>query len=293
MPELAEVEYFRRQWAAAIGHRVIKVALHSRKRIFRGTNARALQRELTGARLLSSAARGKRMLFRFSNENWLGLHLGMTGRMEVTPPDFRPQKHDHLVLFQRERTLLFRDSRQFGRVQFHHGKMPPSWWNDTVPEIASLKFTRRFFDGFLDRHGKAPIKAVLLMQSGFSGIGNWMADEILWRAKILPAGRARELNETERAQLFRATKFVARESLRIIGLNDSELPRGWFIHERWRASGKCPRHRTILRRETIGGRTTAWCPKCQPGHPEPRRRRGTSRGSKTVEVSRGPSLRSG
>ena len=68
MPELAEVEYFRRQWNAGIGNRVIKIAQHADKRVFRGTDTRALRRELAGARLLTSEARGKRMLFRFSNE---------------------------------------------------------------------------------------------------------------------------------------------------------------------------------------------------------------------------------
>ncbi len=263
MPELAEVEYFRRRWDAGIGHRVTRIAFHARKRVFRGTNTRSLKRELTGSRLVSSTARGKRMLFRFSNENWLGLHLGMTGKMEVAPADFRPRKHDHLVLYQDERALVFRDSRQFGRVQFHHGAKSPAWWNEVVPEIASRAFTRKFFDDFLDRHGRAPIKAVLLMQSGFSGIGNWMADEVLWRAKVLPSKRTQELNETERTRLFRATRFVARESLRYMGPDDSDLPRGWLIHERWQSSGKCPRHGTTLRRERIGGRMTAWCPKCQ------------------------------
>jgi formamidopyrimidine-DNA glycosylase len=269
MPELAEVEYFRRQWDVGAGDRVVRVALHARNRVFRSTNTRALRSHLTGARLLGSEARGKRMLFRFSNHNatpaqsWLGLHLGMTGRMEVAPSDFRPQKHDHLALFQNERALVFRDSRQFGRVQFHHGPNSPAWWIDSIPEIASRAFTRKFFDEFLDRHGRAPIKAVLLMQSGFSGIGNWMADEILWRAKVFPAKRTGELKETERAHLFRATKFVARESLRIIGPDDSALPRSWLIHERWREGGKCPRHRIPLRRARIGGRTSAWCPRCQ------------------------------
>ena len=263
MPELAEVEYFRRQWDAGIGYRILKVALHSSKRVFRGTNTRALREELVGARMLISEARGKRMLFRFSNENWLGLHLGMSGRMQTAVTDFRPQKHDHLVLYQRGRALVFTDARQFGRVQFHHGKDGPGWWENGVPEIVSEKFDRRFLDRFLNRHRKAPVKAVILMQSGFSGIGNWMGDEILWRARILPSKRAGRLNAGTRDQLFRATKFVARESLRIIGPDDSKLPRSWLIHERWRDVGKCPRHRTLLRRATIGGRTTAWCPTCQ------------------------------
>jgi formamidopyrimidine-DNA glycosylase len=263
MPELAEVEYFRRRWNAGIGHRVTRIGLHARKRVFRGTDTRALCQQLTGARLLSSEARGKRMLFRFSNENWLGLHLGMSGRMKTATPSFRPQKHDHLVLYQRGRALVFTDARQFGRVQFHHAKEAPAWWKNGVPEIISKKFDRAFLNRFLERHRKAPIKAVILMQAGFSGIGNWMADEILWRARILPSKRAGRLNGEERDQLFRATKFVARESLRIIGPDDSKLPRNWLIHQRWSADGKCPRHKTLLRRATIGGRTTAWCPRCQ------------------------------
>src|SRR5437868_3893056 len=217
MPELAEVEYFRRQWSAGIGNRVIKIAQHADKRVFRGTDTRTLRRELAGARFLTSEARGKRMLFQFSNQNWLGLHLGMSGKMQTAHPHFRPQKHDHLVLYQRERALVFTDARQFGRVRFYHGRDEPLWWKSGGPEIVSRKFSRAFLDRFLLRHRKAPIKAVLLMQSGFSGIGNWMADEILWRAKILPSKRASKLRAEEREQLFQASKFVARESLRIIG----------------------------------------------------------------------------
>jgi formamidopyrimidine-DNA glycosylase len=263
MPELAEVEYYRRQWDAGIGHCVTRAALHAEKRVFRGSDPRELQRRLKGSRLRQSEARGKQMLFCFSGHNWLGLHLGMTGKLSIAAPDFRPGKHDHLVLYQSGRALVFRDSRQFGRVRFHHGKTPPNWWSEIIPEIVSAQFNRKFFEGFLTRHGKASIKAVLLLQSGFSGIGNWMADEILWRAKVPPAKRTGELSARERARILRQTRFVARESLRIMSRDLSDPPRGWLIHERWRASGKCPRDGMTLRRARIGGRTTAWCPKCQ------------------------------
>ena len=263
MPELAEVEYFRRQWDIGIGHRVLKMSLHPRKHLFRGTDTAALRRSLFGVRLLRSEARGKRMLFFFSDDNWLGLHLGMTGKLRVESANFRPAKHDHLVLYQRDRALVFTDSRQFGRVQFHHGKDEPVWWNSAIPEIASASFRRAFFEAFLNRHGKAPIKAVLLMQPGFSGIGNWMADEILWRAKVLPSKITRSLSPKERAAVFRATRFVARESLRLMAPDLSDPPKNWLIHERWRSGGKCPRDDTVLRRARIGGRTTAWCPRCQ------------------------------
>jgi formamidopyrimidine-DNA glycosylase len=263
MPELAEVEWYRKQWNTGLGEKIVDLKLHARKRAFRGTNTTELERRLSGERFLSSYARGKRMLFKFSSDNWLGIHLGMTGTLRVEPPKFRAGKHDHLVLFQEKRALVFRDSRQFGRVRFHHSRDEPDWWKTNVPEIISTKFNRQFVDRFLDRHKKAPIKAVLLLQNGFSGIGNWMADEILWRAKILPSRSAGKLRDAERASVFRAAKFIAKKSLQTLGRDYSDPPGSWLIHQRWKRSGVCPHHHTALRRATIGGRTTAWCPSCQ------------------------------
>ena len=262
MPELAEVEYYRRKWDAGLGGKILAVQLHAQKRVFRGTDPRELRLELIGTRLRQSVARGKQMLFRFSGDNFLGLHLGMSGTLRIEPPNYRAQKHDHLVLRQRERTLVFRDPRQFGRVRFHHGKTDAPWWS-TTPEIMSKRFDNKYVADFLQRHGRAPIKAVVLLQAGFPGIGNWMADEILWRAKILPSQPAGKLLPNERSALRRATRFVSREALRIIGYDNSDLPDSWLIHQRWKPDGVCPRHHTRLQRATIGGRTTAWCPRCQ------------------------------
>jgi len=263
MPELAEVEWFRKQWDAGRGEEVVELSVHARNRVFRGNDVRELQRSLIGAKLLSSHTRGKRMLFKFSGEVWLGIHLGMTGKIRVEPANYRPGEHDHLVLFQRERALVFTDSRQFGRVRFHHGTDEPDWWKSDAPEINSGEFDQKFVDQFLDRHREAPVKAALLMQNGFPGIGNWMADEILWRAKVLPSKRIRKLSAHEHAELFRATKFVVRRSLETLGTDFSDPPRNWLIHQKWKRDGVCPIHRTPLRHATVAGRTTAWCPRCQ------------------------------
>jgi formamidopyrimidine-DNA glycosylase len=263
MPELAEVEWFRKQWDAGLGQEVVDLSLHARNRVLRGANARELRQKLIGEKLSSSHARGKRMLFKFSGDNFLGIHLGMTGRIHFESAHYRPAKHDHLVLFQRERSLVFTDSRQFGRVRFHHGRDEPDWWKSPAPEIISPEFDQKFMDQFLDRHRKAPIKAALLMQNGFPGIGNWMADEILWRAKVLPSKRIRRLTARDRSALFRATKFVVRRSLETLGKDFSDPPKNWLIHQKWKRDGICPIHRASLRHATVAGRTTAWCPKCQ------------------------------
>jgi formamidopyrimidine-DNA glycosylase len=263
VPELAEVEWYRKRWNAGLGDKVVALQLHTSKRVFRGSNTRELRRNLIGQTLLNSQARGKRMLFRFCNDNHLGIHLGMTGTLRVEPADFQAGKHDHLVLRQERRALVYRDSRQFGRIRFHHGAETPVWWNTTVPEIVSREFDLKFVNRFLDRHHKAPIKAVLLLQDGFSGVGNWMADEILWRAKVLPSQPAGKLNAKKTKDLFRQSKFVVTKSLQTLGHDFSDPPGNWLIHQRWKTGGVCPIHRTRLRRANIGGRTTAWCPVCQ------------------------------
>jgi len=79
MPELAEVEFYRRKWEAGVDEIVLRVHLNGTRRLFRGTDTHAAARALTSAKLCSSAAHGKQMLFRFSRDGWLGIHLGMTG----------------------------------------------------------------------------------------------------------------------------------------------------------------------------------------------------------------------
>ncbi len=263
MPELAEVEYYRKIWDPGVGDTVTAVQLHGEKRIFRGSDVPALKRRIVRQKLLRSEARGKQMLFTFSNGNYLGIHLGMSGQLRVERDGFRAEKHDHLVLQQRVRALVFRDARLFGRVRFSQGNEPPDWWEAIAPAIASPQWKRTALAKFLQRHGRAPIKAVLLSQEGFPGVGNWMADEILWRARIAPRTRAGKIGASRIAALYRSTRFVARAALEIIGTDWSDPPRTWLLHERWKAGGKCPRHGTTLRRATIGGRTTAWCAQCQ------------------------------
>jgi len=263
MPELAEVEFNRKQWDPALGERVLRVHLRADKRIFLGTDGPALAAGLGKAVYLASEARGKQMLFRFSKGTWLAIHLGMTGRLRVEGRDYRPGRHDHLVLFLARRSLVFGDPRQFGRVRFHTGRAVPDWWKRLPPPVTGPHFTLAGMTAFLQRHRRLPIKAALLLQEGFPGIGNWMADEILWRTGLHPRNPAGRLRPRELGALWRAVRWVSRLALATVGADYTDLPRGWLFHERWSADGKCPRHRQPLERDQIGGRTTAWCARCQ------------------------------
>ncbi|WP_438482077.1 Fpg/Nei family DNA glycosylase [Oleiharenicola lentus] len=268
MPELAEVEFFRKRWSIGHGAKVLEVKLHAEKKVFRGANAALLKKHLTGAKLVTSETAAKQMLFLFSGESWLGVHLGMSGELRVEASDYAQQKHDHLILVQKDRQLVFNDPRMFGAILFHHGKDAPAWWTRIAPAILSKAFTVEAVATFLKRRGRTPIKAVLLMQERFPGIGNWMADEVLWRSAIHPKRLAASLTTVEIKTLHRECRTVCRIALDTIAGKGAYLPpdlnhhipKSWLFWHRWEDGGLCPRTKKPLTREEVGGRTTCWSP---------------------------------
>ena len=187
MPELAEVEFTRKRWNVGFGKEIEAVSIHSNARIFRGCDINELKRKLVGAVLTYSESHGKQMLFQFRGRGYLGIHLGMTGDLLVETERYKGGKHDHLVLKQKRQMLVLNDPRLFGRVRFSPGSEIPDWWSMLPPRIDSQEFTPAVVRSFLKRRKGSPLKAILLIQEAFPGIGNWMADEILWRARIHPA----------------------------------------------------------------------------------------------------------
>ena len=263
MPELAEVEYYRKQWDDGLRKKVTHVELHAGKRIFRGVDEKRLAAALKGATYLDSEAQAKLMCFRFSGGVWLGIHLGMTGDLRVEPKDFVPGKHDHLVLFQSARALVFSDPRQFGRVHFHEGRDVPAWWAKLPPAVTSPEFTLELVTTFLKRRARLAVKAALLIQEAFPGVGNWMADEILWRARIDPRVLCGKLSAKQVHAIWHEAREVCRIALETVGQGSADPPEDWLFHQRWTSKGTCPRDGLQLKTATIGGRTTRWCPRCQ------------------------------
>jgi formamidopyrimidine-DNA glycosylase len=260
MPELGEVDYFRRRWDAALGEKVDRIALRAAARPFTGTDVASLEKSLPGKALRSSESAGKQMLFRFGTDAWLGLHLGMSGELSIHAPSFAPGPHDKLVLYTRKHALVYNDPRMFGRVRFALGPKAPEWWSSIAPALTSREFSPKALAAFLQRRRRTPIKSVLLMQERFPGIGNWMADEILWRAALHPKRLAGSLGPAEIKSLWRECRWVARQALRIVGKEHGKIPASWLFRHRWRKGGRCPRTGAVLRREQIGGRTTCWSP---------------------------------
>ncbi|MDB4419203.1 Fpg/Nei family DNA glycosylase [bacterium] len=272
MPELAEVELARRQWAAFHGKTILDAKTHPKARIYRDCPAPAL-RILKGMKLLSSKAHGKRMLFTFAPELHLEVHLGMSGKLSTAPAEHEIAKHDHLILRTKKAALIFNDYRMFGRVMLHDVADP---WAKLPPQPQDLKFTVSYLQKKLTRHARKPIKGLLLDQAACPGIGNWMADEICWKLGLHPAVLCGELDA---AKVRKATRFVTLGALKHVADKNETAstdgfgpgsyvsnvpPKNWLFQHRWKKGGSCPKCKTELDRGTIATRTTAWCPTCQP-----------------------------
>jgi formamidopyrimidine-DNA glycosylase len=262
MPELAEVVYFAHRWDAGRGQRIVRVHAHARSRVFRGGNANLLGKALADKKYLRPFTHGKNMLFQFSGGVWLGGHLGMTGELQAASPNHSPQKHEHLVLFTAAAALVYRDPRMFGRWRLDRGAEPPSWWRALPPEIMSREFSADYLAKILRRRAGTPLKVLLLEQSVFPGIGNWMADEVLWQMRIHPSTPA---GAGEAAALRKTLRLVCQGALRTVGRDWSDPPKKWLFHQRWKTGGRCPRCHATLTRAAFRSRTACWCPDCQDG----------------------------
>ncbi len=269
MPELAEVAYYASQWDSGLGQKIQRVHTGPKPRFFRQSAASGFQ-ALRGKSYRQSRTHGKNLLFEFSAGLWLTGHLGMTGELLTADPGHTPAAHDHLVLFTHSTALIFRDFRMFGAVRLDESKTgPPAAWQALPPEIHAPGFTVSRVKEALERHARSPLKALLLDQAWFPGIGNWMADEVCWQLKLHPAVPA---GSVDPAALRKVLRTICRKSMQTIAVDWSDPPASWLMRHRWKDGGLCPDRscRTPLLRETLRGRTACWCPVCQPEHPASR-----------------------
>jgi formamidopyrimidine-DNA glycosylase len=249
VPELPDVESARRQIEQRGLRRRIVGVYDGDTYVSRPHAPGEIAQALTGRELVAVHRRGKSMWVETSEGGpLLGLHLGMAGRIAI---DEEPSEQgwDRFVLrFDDGGTLALRDKRRLGRA-----RLEPNL-EALGPDAADVDRAR--FRELIGR-SRAPIKARLMDQAVMAGIGNLMADEILWRAYLDPRRAAEDLGPDELDRLWREMRTIIRMSLRRGHAGVSEM-----IAER-RRDGHCPRCGTAMARATVGGRTTYWCPKEQ------------------------------
>ena len=257
MPELPDVEHYRRFLAGhAAGARVEHVVVTD-SGILRNTDAGTLDDALRGHRFEQPERRGK-WLIAWTSGPAILLHFGMTGDLVWGSDETGRHRHDRVIFVLDRGELRYRNMRKLGGLWLAHGP------GDVAPILSGLgpdamTLERRSFEALLDRR-RGGVKAALMDQSLLAGVGNLLADEILWRARIHPARPVPDLTEAERRALFAGLHRTIRA-----GIEEFEGGmRTRWMRVRGQPGARCPRCRAPLQRMVVGGRTTYFCPHCQP-----------------------------
>ncbi len=261
MPELPEVETARRLIAdEALGRRITDVD-DSDTFVCRPHSPGELRAALIGRTLTAARRRGKTMWCETSEDGPdLGIHLGMGGRIVVTSGDghaaegggprrrdAQPRKAewDRFTLgFADGGSLVLFDKRRLGRVRLNPGT------GALGPDAAEV--TPADFRSLITR-GSVAVKARLLDQSRIAGVGNLLADEILWQARVHPATRTGTLGPADANRLYRALESALGSAIARGGVHTGDV-----IAAR-HPGGSCPRCGAEMRHGTVGGRSTWWC----------------------------------
>jgi formamidopyrimidine-DNA glycosylase len=261
VPEILEVELYRTLAEKALRRRIEKVWMVDSRYGRGGTTPRGLQRALGGHIFTEARRRGKLLLLDTDDGPTLGVRFGMTGGLVVDgnealdrllygPGVFGDQWVRARVTFADGGHLLLHDPRRFGSLELmpNEDRLGPDALSVTLAELSAALAVNPARAG-----AAAPLKARLLDQERLAGVGNLLADEILWRAGLDPQRRD-PLSATELRTLHKALQATLRQLGRRGGSHMGEL-----MEER-HAGGRCPKDGTELRTATVGGRTTWWCP---------------------------------
>jgi formamidopyrimidine-DNA glycosylase len=274
MPELPEVEHVVRALRPVVTGRRILAAELNLKRIAPELSRAAFGRQLRNSLITGVGRRGKYILFELESGRMLATHLRMTGKFVSLTTDESLPPYAHVVFYlDDERRLVFCDMRQFGRMRLiTSAQRLPKELNTLAPEPLSDEFTEEYFLETLSR-SKRSLKQLLLDQTRVLGLGNIYAVEALFLAAINPSKPANKLSKPRARKLYQAIRRVLREAIDAgstlqINMADGNASyigtteRFWRVYER--EGEPCLNCKTPIKRIVHGGRSTYYCPRCQP-----------------------------
>jgi formamidopyrimidine-DNA glycosylase len=259
VPELPDVEGFRRVMVEhAVGQRIERVDVLDAG-VLRRIAARRFAEQLRGRQFDNPSRHGKWLIVPVCAGPVLLTHFGMTGSLLWIPDGTERHRHDRVVFVLSDGELRYRDVRKLQglRLAADHPEVEQIL-ADIGPDALTISRTQlsELLEG---RRRRA--KAALADQSLLAGLGNLLADEVLWQARISPDRTCAELSDDDVAELHARMRAVLRTSVRA-----GQVPpkNSWLTGHRNDEPGSCPRCGTDLAHGRIGGRGTAWCPRCQP-----------------------------
>ena len=268
MPEAPEVESLRRYLVAqgVVGRTII--AVHADWPGIENTNdAMGGLKPLTGRKITGTSRHGKN-LFLLLDRGVLWLHMGMTGRLVIMPPDAEPLKYARITFYlDDERRIELDDPRRWASAQIIDGVSDVT--GALGPDALDPSFTAAQFTDAA-RKRRAPIKSLLMDQHVLAGVGNIYADEALHRARISPLRPANRISVERLTKLFEAIRVSLDLAVGHIVANPNEDGSPFIVDaydDRMRLPRKkgvpCPDCGTALSSHKFGGRTAYYCRSCQ------------------------------
>jgi len=259
MPELPDVEIFKRYLdATSLHQRIIGVDVQSAY-VLKGVSGRELARRLKGRCFESSCRHGKHLFVRADGDLSLRLHFGMTGSLHYFKAEEQAPRHTRvLFVFANAHSLAFEDQRKFGEIGLIEDVNNFLKKRALGPDALDVSLGQ--FREIFAKH-RGAVKTILLNQKFVAGIGNIYADEILFRARLHPATQISALKAKTVSKLFRAARYILKKAIE--SKADADLmPKSWLLPHRGKG-GECPHCGRELKSATIGGRTAWFCAHCQ------------------------------
>ena len=295
MPELPEVETVRRQLEPAlVGRRFERVTIEDR-RLVRPYEPAEVAAELEGEHVAAVERRGKYLIVRFESGRVLLIHLRMTGSLLCAPNGLLPDDPHRRAVVKLDdgSDVAYRDVRRFGTWLLLEPEQAEPYLAARVGEepLDTLFTAARLGERLAGR--RTSLKAALLDQRTLAGMGNIYVDEALWRARLNPLRPAATLDRNELRRLHRGIRAALEHGLARQGstLRDYRLPdgSGGSMQNEFRVYGRrdepCDRCGTLIARTQVAGRTTWFCPTCQPEDPAQAARSSSRRPSRSRRQS--------
>lgn len=260
MPELPDVEVFKRYLDSTALHKKVKKATAPDKGVLAGISPRGFAQKLNGRTFRRSHRHGKHLFVDIGKGEWLMMHFGMTGYFEYFKNGEAPEYAKGIFELANGHTLAYINKRKLGKLRLisdldeyvREKKLGPDALDDQLS-----------FPNFRDRLGERSvgIKAALMDQSKVAGIGNVYSDEILYQAGVDPRAETGKLSEKTLRKVYRTMRKVLKATIDR-GADPEQFPRSWLTPRR-EAGAECPKCGGKIKKARVGGRSCYWCPEHQ------------------------------
>ncbi|GJM30926.1 MAG: formamidopyrimidine-DNA glycosylase [Cyclobacteriaceae bacterium] len=258
MPELPEVEIFRQYFTeTSLNQSILEVEINHPK-VVRGHEE--ILKKLAGDQFTGAKRWGKTMFIETGHNHILFMHFGMTGNLNYYHSTVESPKYARVIFsFESGFKLAYVSKRMFGRLGVT--KSIADYAKEKSLGKDALEITESEFTDALAGKNKN-IKAALLDQQVTAGVGNWIADEILYQSGIYPTTRTRDLNRQQLITTYKKMQEVVKSAIAIDAVRE-ELPAHYITRYGRKTSISCPGCSNTIERTEVGGRGTYACGKCQ------------------------------